>query len=53
MPLLTENIKSLQERITAPLLGVVDCLPPELQKCGNIPYSLSALEFAKKSLKLP
>ena len=53
MPLLAENIHSLQERITAPLLGVIDGLPPELQKYGNNPYSLSALEFAKKSLKLP
>ena len=53
MPLLTENIQSLEERIAAPLLGVIDCLPPELQKYGNTPYSLSTLEFAKKSLKLP
>ena len=53
MPLLAANIKSLQERISPPLLGVVDYLPPELQTRGNAPYSLSALEFAKKSLKLP
>lgn len=53
MPLLAENLRSLQERISAPLLGVIDYLPPELQKSGNTPYSLSALAFAKKSLKLP
>ena len=53
LPLLAENIQSLQERIAAPLLGVIEGLPPELQKCENTPYSLSALEFAKNSLKLP
>lgn len=53
MPLLTENIQSLQSRIEAPFLGLIPTLPTELQKPLNSPYSIEALEFAAKHIQLP
>ena len=53
LPLLQENVVSLKERIAAPLRGIIDYLPSPLQKISSAPYSLTALEFAAKSLNLP
>jgi dethiobiotin synthetase len=53
MPLLNENILSLQDRIDAPLLGTIPPLPTALQKQNNSPYSLAALQFAAQHIQLP
>jgi dethiobiotin synthetase len=53
MPLLNENILSLQDRIDAPLLGTIPPLPTALQKQNNSPYSLVALQFAAQHIQLP
>ena len=53
MPLLQENIQTLRDHISAPLLGVIPPLPIALQKQVNEPYSLHALEFAAEHIKLP
>lgn len=53
MPLIDENIQTLQARIDAPLLGLIPALPKELQKADNSPYSIEALNFAAKHIRLP
>lgn len=53
MPLLKENIASLEARIHAPLLGIIPPLPKALQKPNHAPYSIAALEFAAQHLSLP
>jgi len=53
MPSLKENIKYLQGKLKAPLLGVIPSLPEALQKRMNSPYSLEALQFAAQHLSLP
>ena len=53
MPLLKENIQTLQARIDAPFLGLIPALPKELQKADNSPYSIEALGFAAKHIQLP
>jgi len=53
MPLLTENIQTLKDRIFAPFLGLIPTLPQQLQKLENAPYSIEALGFAAEHIKLP
>lgn len=53
MPLIDENIQTLQARIDAPFLGLIPALPKELQKAVNSPYSIEALNFAAKHIRLP
>jgi dethiobiotin synthetase len=53
MGLLTENIETLQSRISAPLLGLIPKLPTNIQKLSNEPYSLEALKFAAQHIQLP
>ena len=53
MPLLEENIQTLQARIDTPFLGLIPALPKELQKADNSPYSIEALGFAAKHIQLP
>jgi dethiobiotin synthetase len=53
MPLLQENLKTLQARFEAPYLGLIPTLPNELQKDINNPYSIEALTFAAKHIQLP
>ena len=53
MPLLEENIQTLQARIDTPFLGLIPELPKELQKADNSPYSIEALGFAAKHIQLP
>ena len=53
MPLLKENISTLQLRIAAPFLGLIPTLPKELQKPDNSPYSIQALGFAAQHIQLP
>ncbi|MEA9604809.1 dethiobiotin synthase [Polynucleobacter sp. JS-JIR-II-c23] len=53
MPLIDENIQTLQARIDAPFLGLIPALPKELQKADNSPYSIEALNFAAKHIRLP
>ena len=53
MPLLKENIQTLQARIGAPFLGLIPALPKELQKADTGPYSIEALGFAAKHIQLP
>ena len=53
MPLLDENIQTLQARIDAPFLGLIPALPIELKKADNGPYSIKALGFAAKHIQLP
>ena len=53
MPLIDENIQTLQARIDAPFLGLIPALPKELQKADNSPYSIEALGFAAKHIQLP
>ena len=53
MPFLQENLQALQARITAPFLGLIPVLPKALQKSDNSPYSIEALNFAVKHIKLP
>ena len=53
MPLLQENIKTLQDRIAAPFLGHIPTLPKNLQKSDNSPYSIEALNFAAQHIQLP
>ncbi len=53
MPLLKENISTLQSRIDAPFLGLIPALPKELQKPDNSPYSIKALGFAAQHINLP
>lgn len=53
MPLLEENIQTLKDRIFAPFLGAIPSLPAQLKKPENAPYSIEALRFAAKHIKLP
>ena len=53
MPLLEENLQTLQTRIDTPFLGLIPTLPKELQKSTNSPYSIEALTFAAKHMQLP
>ena len=53
MPLLQENLQTLQARINSPFLGLIPALPKSLQKPDNSPYSLGALTFAAKHIQLP
>ena len=53
MPLLQENLQTLQARIDAPFLGLIPTLPKVLQKAINSPYSTEALTFAAKHMQLP
>jgi dethiobiotin synthetase len=53
MPLFRENIQTLEDRIYAPLLGVIPSLPLQLQKSQNTPYSIEALRFVAGHIKLP
>ena len=53
MPLLQENLETLQSRINAPFLGHIPTLPKELQKPINSPYSIEALTFAAQHIQLP
>jgi dethiobiotin synthetase len=53
MPYRDENINALRDRITAPLLGMIEPLPKSLQKAVNAPYSLEAIKFAADSIALP
>lgn len=53
MPLLQENIETLQDRIAAPFLGLIPTLPKNLQKSDNNPYSIEALNFAAQHIQLP
>ncbi|QWD60278.1 dethiobiotin synthase [Polynucleobacter sp. MWH-UH35A] len=53
MPLLQENLNTLQARIDAPFLGLIPTLPKELQKPVNSPYSIEALNFAAKHIQFP
>ncbi|MBU3625210.1 dethiobiotin synthase [Polynucleobacter sp. JS-Safj-400b-B2] len=53
MPLLQENLQTLQARMGIPFLGLIPTLPKELQKAINSPYSIEALIFAAKHIQLP
>lgn len=53
MPLLQENLQTLQARIDAPFLGLIPTLPKELEKATDSPYSIEALHFAAKHIQLP
>ena len=53
MPLLKENVATLQARIDAPFLGLIPPLPKALQKADNSPYSLEALDFAAQHIQIP
>ena len=53
MPLLQENITSLQSKIHAPFLGLIPTLPKALQKADNSPYSIEALDFAAQHIQIP
>ena len=53
MGLLSENIETLQSRISAPFLGLIPKLPTNIQKLSNQPYSLDALKFAAQHIQLP
>lgn len=53
MPYLEENIKYLNSKLNAPLLGVIPPLPEALQKPIHAPYSIDALQYAAQHLSLP
>ena len=53
MPLLQENLQTLQARIGAPFLGLIPPLPKEFWKAANSPYSIDALNFAAQHIQLP
>jgi dethiobiotin synthetase len=53
MPLLQQNLQTLQTRMNTPFLGLIPTLPKELQKPVNSPYSIEALTFAAKHIQLP
>ena len=52
MPLLQENISTLQAKINAPFLGLIPPLPNALQKSHNSPYSIEALDFAAQHIQI-
>ena len=51
MPLLQENISTLQAKINVPFLGLIPPLPNALQKSHNSPYSIEALDFAAQHIQ--
>jgi len=53
MPFLDENIQYLQNKMKAPLLGVIPSLPAALQKQIDAPYTIEALQFAAQHISLP
>jgi len=53
MPLLSENIQTLKNRIQAPYLGFIPALDADLQKYDSAPYSLAALQFAAEHISIP
>ena len=53
MPLLQQNLQTLQTRMNTPFLGLIPALPKELQKPVNSPYSIEALAFAANHIQLP
>lgn len=53
MPFLEENIQYLQNKMMAPLLGVIPSLPAAVQKQIDAPYSIEALQFAAQHISLP
>jgi dethiobiotin synthetase len=52
MPLLQENVATLQAKINAPFLGLIPPLPNALQKSHNSPYSIEALDFAAQHIQI-
>ena len=52
MPLLKENIATLEVKINAPFLGLIPSLPKKLQKSDNSPYSIEALDFAAQHIQI-
>ena len=52
MPLLQENVATLQAKINAPFLGLIPSLPNALQKSHNSPYSIEALDFAAQHIQI-
>jgi dethiobiotin synthetase len=52
MPLLQENVATLQTKINAPFLGLIPSLPKALQKSHNSPYSIEALSFAAQHMQI-
>jgi dethiobiotin synthetase len=50
MPYLHENIETLQARIQAPLLGIVNALPAECRHQTHHAYPLAAMQFAADAL---
>jgi dethiobiotin synthetase len=50
MPYLQENIDTLQARIEAPLLGIVNILPAQCRHQSNHAYPLAAMQFAADAL---
>ena len=52
MPLLKENIATLEAKINAPFLGQIPSLPKTLQKSHNSPYSIEALDFAAQHIQI-
>jgi dethiobiotin synthetase len=50
MPYLHENIDTLRVRIAAPLLGIVNALPPECRHQTHHAYPLAAMQFAADAL---
>ena len=53
MSFLQENIRTLQAKIHAPLLGIIPDLPKNLKKQANSAYSIDALRFAAQHMRLP
>ena len=52
MPLLKENIATLEAKIHAPFLGLIPSLPKTLQKSDNSPYLIEALDFAAQHIQI-
>jgi len=52
MPLLEENVATLQAKIDAPFLGLIPSLSKTLQKSHNSPYSIEALNFAAQHIQV-
>jgi dethiobiotin synthetase len=52
MPLLEENVATLQAKINAPFLGLIPSLSKTLQKSHNSPYSIEALNFAAQHIQV-
>jgi dethiobiotin synthetase len=52
MPLLKENIATLQKKMDVPFLGLIPSLPKALLKLNNNPYSIEALDFAAQHIQI-